>query len=524
MKKGFTLIELLSVIVILAIIALIATPIVLNIIKDTKESAQLRSAEMYLKRVETSMANSTLNNKKINDNTYQIMNNGDICLTALEEDKCSEESILKVEINGELPISGTVTIENGKIKDIELIYLNKKTIVYNSNKKLIYKEEIKSLLPKEYEQLEYIASTGTQYIDTGIKSSNEVSIISEFSSTNAEQERCYVFGAYGNSDNERIQFSYSNIKVLGWDSQYYRSDGLFDLDLNKHIINASKGDFVLDGTSIYTFNDVTFSSNYNITLFALNARGVIENNSLMQLFNCKIWEGDTLVRDFVPALRKSDGKVGLYDLVSATFFTNLGTENFATNTQYESNFSKEYEQLEYIESTGTQYIDTGIKSSNEISIISEFSSANIEQQRCYVFGVYGNSNERIQFSYSNPEFLGWYSQYSNSNKLFSLDTEKHIINVSKGNFVLDGTSIYTFNDGTFYANYNITLFALNASGVIQNNSLMKLYSCKIWNGKTLVRDFVPALRKSDSKVGLYDKVTQTFFSNQGEGMFIEGKL
>ena len=48
MKKGFTLIELLAVIVILAIIALIATPIVLSIINDSKESASLRRAEMYL--------------------------------------------------------------------------------------------------------------------------------------------------------------------------------------------------------------------------------------------------------------------------------------------------------------------------------------------------------------------------------------------------------------------------------------------------------------------------------------------
>ena len=46
--KGFTLVELLAVIVILAVIALIATPIVLSIINDTKESAVIRSAEMYV--------------------------------------------------------------------------------------------------------------------------------------------------------------------------------------------------------------------------------------------------------------------------------------------------------------------------------------------------------------------------------------------------------------------------------------------------------------------------------------------
>ncbi len=55
MKNGFTLVELLAVIVILAIIALIATPIVLSIIDDTKKSSMLRSAEMYLNGVENSI-------------------------------------------------------------------------------------------------------------------------------------------------------------------------------------------------------------------------------------------------------------------------------------------------------------------------------------------------------------------------------------------------------------------------------------------------------------------------------------
>ena len=50
--KGFTLIELLAVIVILAIIALITTPIVLGIINDAKEAANLRSVEAYAKAIE----------------------------------------------------------------------------------------------------------------------------------------------------------------------------------------------------------------------------------------------------------------------------------------------------------------------------------------------------------------------------------------------------------------------------------------------------------------------------------------
>ena len=48
-KKGFTLIELLAVIVVLAIIALIATPIVMNTIADAQEGANERSVEGYMK-------------------------------------------------------------------------------------------------------------------------------------------------------------------------------------------------------------------------------------------------------------------------------------------------------------------------------------------------------------------------------------------------------------------------------------------------------------------------------------------
>ena len=55
-NKGFTLIELLAVIVILAIIALIATPIVLGIIEDSRNSAKVNSAQFMVDGVQTAYA------------------------------------------------------------------------------------------------------------------------------------------------------------------------------------------------------------------------------------------------------------------------------------------------------------------------------------------------------------------------------------------------------------------------------------------------------------------------------------
>ena len=59
-KKAFTLIELIAVLVILAILALIVTPIVLNIVKRSKESANKRSVDAYGKSIELAVANYLL--------------------------------------------------------------------------------------------------------------------------------------------------------------------------------------------------------------------------------------------------------------------------------------------------------------------------------------------------------------------------------------------------------------------------------------------------------------------------------
>src|SRR5574344_2532345 len=71
--NGFTLIELLAVIVILAVIALIVTPIVTGIIKQAKASADLRSAEGYVKAGEDYYAEATLKNSTLDTNVINSL-------------------------------------------------------------------------------------------------------------------------------------------------------------------------------------------------------------------------------------------------------------------------------------------------------------------------------------------------------------------------------------------------------------------------------------------------------------------
>ena len=76
-NKGFTLIELLAVIVILAIIALIATPIILGIITDAREQAKERSAEAVVHAMETAYLTAMMKveaNGGTFDNTTVVTN------------------------------------------------------------------------------------------------------------------------------------------------------------------------------------------------------------------------------------------------------------------------------------------------------------------------------------------------------------------------------------------------------------------------------------------------------------------
>lgn len=104
MKKGFTLIELLAVIVILAIIALIATPLILNVIDDAKKGAFKNTAYGIIEAAELEYATDILNNEK-EDTIYKYENSEQIS----PEDK-------SLGFKGAKPTTGEVRInKNGKI-------------------------------------------------------------------------------------------------------------------------------------------------------------------------------------------------------------------------------------------------------------------------------------------------------------------------------------------------------------------------------------------------------------------------
>ena len=103
-NKGFTLVELLAVILILALIALIATPIILNVINDAKKQAAKDSAYGYMDAVEKYIVSSELEDKSIQDGIYSV----------------EELNSMGVNVKGSTPDNGNIEIKNSSVKSYDI--------------------------------------------------------------------------------------------------------------------------------------------------------------------------------------------------------------------------------------------------------------------------------------------------------------------------------------------------------------------------------------------------------------------
>ena len=343
------------------------------------------------------------------------------------------------------------------------------------------------ILPSGYTQLEYIQSTGTQYIDTGIVAKTGHTANIGFNRTDTPNDlESWIFAVWEGSTGYRA--GYMGVPIATDSGFTYEQGPTGDAYM------VAKGTCDQD----YTISSYLFSQH--------EVNGAVHTeNSKYRLYYCKLFnEVGTILRDFVPC-KNPNGEVGLYDIVDQTFFANAGTGTFIAGPPTNINLPDGYTQLEYIQSSGTQYIDTGIVAKTGHTANIGFNRTDTPNDlESWIFAVWEGSTG-YRAGYMGVPIA------TDSGFTYEQGPTGDAYMVAKGTCDQD----YTISS------YLFSQHEVNGAAHTKN-SKYRLYYCKLFNEVgTILRDFVPCKNPSNS-VGLYDIVNSKFYSNSGSGAFTAG--
>lgn len=178
-----------------------------------------------------------------------------------------------------------------------------------------------------------------------------------------------------------------------------------------------------------------------------------------------------------------------------------------------------YTRLEYIESHGTEYFDTGFVPNGNSRVTVDFKGAAVLSVVA-LFGARSGTAENVFAMWlENNQALPQYGSVAYDAKpITATNTVRHTYDLNKGVATVDGSSV-SFTNLTFSAGQTLTLLAMNSAGTVDGRRPSgKLYGAKVYNNTTLVRDFIPAMNASGT-IGLWDDVNSTFYTNAGTGTF-----
>ena len=205
--------------------------------------------------------------------------------------------------------------------------------------------------------------------------------------------------------------------------------------------------------------------------------------------------------------------------------------------------SDEYQEVEYIESTGTQWINTGFCPTTKTKAEIDIELTKLEGG-AYKF-IMGSRNT----TYNTNGYM--WEVIINPNKLLHVQVGDYTTNriIQKEYTVIPGTRMKISFDPSqkqLFVNYEVieyfngevgdkkvdypmylltTIYGdqVNMASTKMYAISAKLYSTTIYDDDKLVRDFVPCYRKSDGVIGLYDRVENKFYTNSGTGSFQKGE-
>lgn len=190
------------------------------------------------------------------------------------------------------------------------------------------------VLPEGYIQLPAVQGPTGAIIDTGIQPNQ--STIAEFKITPLSVTGDVLLGVKGAADNQDWRI-FNHGQAIYWDCYSQRVYGsTFSTGVtrelrveNNKVIDLSTSTTLLTGTTV-----ASFSLSYNIGINGGFGSTTTYANAIWQYV--KIYQGEDLVRDFIPCMEDSTKTYGMYDLVGSSFYSTAGTEQFQSPYQIKS--------------------------------------------------------------------------------------------------------------------------------------------------------------------------------------------
>ena len=194
-----------------------------------------------------------------------------------------------------------------------------------------------SKLPDGYDELEYIESTGTQWIDTGVSSSIIYKLQFNYMPIgNVSTYDTYLGGTLDNftlarySSNSTAYLRLRTTEISHSINVYTNAINTLIIDGNQKTITHNNQTFTTQAVgALQSTTGNLFIGNHNSTT---NSRP-----SKTRIYGLILYDSsDEILRNYVPAVNKSTGKAGLYDLVNGVFYGNSGTGDFVEGPKYGS--------------------------------------------------------------------------------------------------------------------------------------------------------------------------------------------
>lgn len=382
-----------------------------------------------------------------------------------------------------------------------------------------------SRLPEGYTEVAYIQSTGTQYIDTGVIADQGIGFEIKFQTQNAVATSGYgtIFGALVSATSRYALSTYPDASHGG----FGYGSGMYDAYITTGQVETIS---FLDGVLTtsngqQTVDSQTFNLNLSLTLFGRHNSGGVTELSSDYLYYMRLYSNGSLIRDYVPCINPS-GEAGLYDTVNGAFYGNAGSGSFLS-APVPADLPEGYTQVEYIQSDGNQYVDTGFKPNQDTRVVMDFELLSVTGQYADpIFGVRTSASSNAYYFWCSGTLVAaeqYQSGYNNGSVYLAAQrVGRHTVDKDKNVTTVDGVTTAQSAYAAFTASWNLLLFqSYNNGSLYSQTTHMRLYACQLYDDGTLIRDYVPCTNPSGA-AGLYDTVGQQFYGNAGTGAFTAG--